>query len=279
MCRGDHAWRRSRSSAGPTKPADVLVFLLLLPLWTYIASLLRLYHLAERSFDSSWVDEIAPIVLAATAWSWILLLARAAFESGPVAVLPSIAVWLTMIVTITTFRSVARLFARRRSWYRQGVVIVGVPPDVSRVARRIRRHPEYGLDVMRRVEIDRRRIDREVETDRRADGTEDPPIVDSPQMLERVGIRHGRQGYAFHRSYRGWAGGACRDRDLRGSKPSDHRGFRGRSGGAQPLGAAAGGAGRPRGPRVRRVRLLLDWLVVPLPRRPPRAVDPSGSRK
>ena len=68
-----------------SKPADVLLFLLLLPLWTYIASLLRLYHLAERSFDSSWVDEIAPIVLAATAWSWILLLARAAFESGPVA--------------------------------------------------------------------------------------------------------------------------------------------------------------------------------------------------
>ncbi len=68
-----------------TKSADVLLFLLLLPLWTYIASLLRLYHLAERSFDSSWVDEIAPIVLAATAWSWILLLARAAFESGSVA--------------------------------------------------------------------------------------------------------------------------------------------------------------------------------------------------
>ena len=169
-----------------TKPADVLLFLLLLPLWTYIASLLRLYHLAERSFDSSWVDEIAPIVLAATAWSWILLLARAAFESGPVQVLPSIAVWLTMIVTIMTFRSVARLFARRCSWYRQGVVIVGVPPDVSRVARRIGRHPEYGLDVMRRMEIDRRRIDREVETDRRAEGTEGPPIVDSPQMLERV---------------------------------------------------------------------------------------------
>jgi lipopolysaccharide/colanic/teichoic acid biosynthesis glycosyltransferase len=169
-----------------SKPADVLLFFLLLPLWTYIASLLRLYHLADRFFDSSWVDEIAPIVLAATAWNWIFLLARAAFESGPVEVLPSIAVWSAMIVTIPTFRSAARLFARRCSWYRQPVVIVGVPPDVSRVARRIRRHPEYGLDVVRRMEIDRRRTDREVDVDRRAGGTQGPPIVDSPRMLERV---------------------------------------------------------------------------------------------
>ena len=142
---------------GRTSPsADVLIFLLLLPLWTCIASLLRLYHLAERFLDSSWVDEIGPIVLAATAWSWILLLARGAFESGSVQVLPSIAVWLTMIVTIPIFRSVAKLFARRCSWYRQGVVIVGVPADVGRVARRIRRHPEYALDVLRTMEIEGR---------------------------------------------------------------------------------------------------------------------------
>ena len=137
-----------------SEPADVLLFFLLLPLWIVIGGLFRLYHLAERFFDSSWVDEIAPIVLAATVWNWILLLGRAAFESGPIQVMPSIAAWLAMIVTIPTFRSAARVFARRCSWYRQRVVIVGIPPDVSRVARRIRRHPEYALDVVRKMEID-----------------------------------------------------------------------------------------------------------------------------
>ena len=121
-------------------------------------------------------------MLAATAWSWILLLARGAFESGSVQVLPSIAVWLTMIVTIPIFRSVAKLFARRCSWYRQGVVIVGVPADVGRVARRIRRHPEYALDVLRTMEIEG---DRDVETGQQAGAIQSPLTVNSPQMRER----------------------------------------------------------------------------------------------
>jgi lipopolysaccharide/colanic/teichoic acid biosynthesis glycosyltransferase len=166
------------------EPADLLLFFLLLPLWICIASLLRLYHLAERFFDASWVDEIAPIVLAATTWNWILLLGRAAFESGPVQVLPSIALWLAMIVTIPTLRSVARLFARRRSWYRQRVVIVGVPPDVGRVARRIRRHSEYALDVVRIMEVDG---DREVGADQRADDTRRSLVVHPPRMYAESG--------------------------------------------------------------------------------------------
>jgi lipopolysaccharide/colanic/teichoic acid biosynthesis glycosyltransferase len=176
------------------EPADVLLFGLLLPVWIGISSLLRLYHLAERFFDSSWVDEFAPIVLAVTLWNWIFLLARAAFESGPVQVLPSITIWLAMIVTIPVFRSAARLFARHRSWYRQRVAIVGVGPDVGRIARRIRRHPEYGLDLVRTMEID---SDPEAENVRRADQEWGPLDVDPLRMLGRFGSAAHEAGSRF----------------------------------------------------------------------------------
>jgi lipopolysaccharide/colanic/teichoic acid biosynthesis glycosyltransferase len=171
--------------AGRTSEStDVILFALLLPAWIGISSLLRLYHLTERFFDSSWVDEFAPTVLAATLWNWIFLLARAAFESGPVQVLPSITIWLAMIVTIPAFRSAARLFARHRSWYRQRVAIVGLGPDVNRVGRRIRRHPEYGLDVVRTMEID---PDRETDTAQEADPLGGPLDADSLRLLGRPG--------------------------------------------------------------------------------------------
>ena len=133
---------------------DVLIYLVLLPLWTYIASLLRLYHLQDRSFDLSSLDEIGPIALAATTWSWFFLLSRAALESGPIQVFLSMALWLAMIVAIPACRSLVRTYARGRPWYRQRVAIVGVPADIGRVARRIGRHPEYGLDLALELQID-----------------------------------------------------------------------------------------------------------------------------
>ena len=93
-------------------------------------------------------------MLAATVWNWILLLGRAAFESGPIQVMPSIAAWLAMIVTIPTFRSAARSSPDGALGTANGRDRRDTP-DVSRVARRIRRHPEYALDVVRKMEIDR----------------------------------------------------------------------------------------------------------------------------
>jgi exopolysaccharide biosynthesis polyprenyl glycosylphosphotransferase len=135
-------------------PDDQLLFILLLPLWTYISSLLRLYHLPDRRLDHSLADEIGPVALAATVWSWAFLLTRAAFTSGAVEVMPSVAFWVTSIVTVLALRSLTRRLARGRRWYRQRVTVIGTPADIGRVVRRIDRHPEYGLDIVRAIEID-----------------------------------------------------------------------------------------------------------------------------
>ena len=178
------------SLSSTPQPRDALVFLLLLPLWTYIASLLRLYHLQDRLFDVSSVDEIGPIALAATTWSWFFLLSRAVLEAGPIQVFLSMALWLAMIVTIPAFRSLVRAYARGRPWYHQRVAIVGRARRTSgRVARRIRRHPEYGLELALELEIDPPNDDAEgdeVDTFVRADTVARPGSSESGEGLRSL---------------------------------------------------------------------------------------------
>ena len=73
--------------------SELGLFAVTLPLWLLIASGMNLYHMPDRRFDYTAADEIGPIALALTVWSWVLLLIRAAVLTGPVELLPSIGVW------------------------------------------------------------------------------------------------------------------------------------------------------------------------------------------
>jgi exopolysaccharide biosynthesis polyprenyl glycosylphosphotransferase len=140
----------AREIAGrpPTPSLDTELFVLLLPLWIFLGTLLKLYHVGDRSLDYSIADQMGPIFLVATVWSWAWLLARTAFGSGPVEMLPAVVFWAASIVLVLAFRFVTLLVSRRSRWYRQRVVLLGTPREVARVVRRINRHPEYGLDIV-----------------------------------------------------------------------------------------------------------------------------------
>jgi exopolysaccharide biosynthesis polyprenyl glycosylphosphotransferase len=133
----------------PTIPIDLTLFAALLPLWVALGTVLKLYHVGDRGLDYSVADEIGPVFLVATVWNWVLLLTSAALEPGPVLeVLPSILLWASAVVLVPLFRVLTIWFARRASWYRQRVLVIGSPADARRIIRRIDRHPEYGLDVV-----------------------------------------------------------------------------------------------------------------------------------
>ena len=135
-------------------PGELGVFALVLPLWLLVASGMGLYHLPDRRFDYTAADEIGPIALAVTVWSWILLLARAAAFIGPVELLLSIGVWAIAIALIPAGRALTRTLARHGHWYPQRTVVVGTPGDVRMVSRRIARHPELGLELIYTIEFD-----------------------------------------------------------------------------------------------------------------------------
>jgi len=136
----------------PTGP-DALVFVFFVPIWLLVANLVGLYHLSDRRLDHSAADEFGPVAIALTAWSWGFLVARTFVESGPIEELPSLTLWATAIVALLAGRAITRGIARRQPWYRQRVAVAGSPHDISRVARRISRHPEFGLDIVRTFEL------------------------------------------------------------------------------------------------------------------------------
>ena len=133
---------------------DFAVFIVLLPVWVLLASLLGLYHLSERRIDRSFADELGPAFLVMTLWSWFWLVGRTALHAGPIAVLPSLVLWVAGILAVPSFRTFLHWQLRGRNWYRQAVVVIGCSRDIERVTRRIDRHPECALDVVATMDID-----------------------------------------------------------------------------------------------------------------------------
>ena len=132
---------------------DVLLFVVALPVWLGIANALGLYHLPDRRLGHSLADEIGPIAFALTMWSWAFLLARAVAGPDTVELLPLVGLWAIALITVPGLRALTRAIARRRPWYQQRVAVLGTPVDVRRVVRRLRRHPELGLDIACVVKI------------------------------------------------------------------------------------------------------------------------------
>ena len=116
-----------------------------MPAWVLFAYLSGLYHETDFRIDSSFVDEIGRILVASTAWCWILVLVRSLLASGSTDLLGPAIMWLAMIPLLLVGRSLARRFASTRSWYTRPVAVVGDCDGLRAVAERIERHPEWGL--------------------------------------------------------------------------------------------------------------------------------------
>ncbi len=126
--------------------AVVPVFFALMPAWLILAGLVGLYHLSERRVDESFADEIGPVIMVTTVWSWMLLVASSAFTKSTIELLGPIVAWASAIVLVLLLRTVARRIARASTWFRQPVLVIGADDAVERVLSRVLRHPELGLD-------------------------------------------------------------------------------------------------------------------------------------
>lgn len=135
---------------------DFLLFAGLVPLWVLLANHFGLYHLPERTDDWSFADDLSSAFVVCSIWACFWLFARSAIETGATDVLLSMVVWAGSIAIIPIFRSSMRVHLRSTGWYRQSVLLVGSPVGVDRVLRRIRRQPDWCLDVVETVAMDGR---------------------------------------------------------------------------------------------------------------------------
>ena len=141
----------------PVLPGDVALFLVFTLLWPVVGVAMRAYHphSVGRGLTLTAADEFLAIVGTATIWSWCLLVARSISHQGQITqLLPSLMIWVLAIFSVLLARSLLRRFARRRGWYQQQVLLIGRQSDSEKVSSRIGRHPEWGLTMAGKIDVD-----------------------------------------------------------------------------------------------------------------------------
>jgi exopolysaccharide biosynthesis polyprenyl glycosylphosphotransferase len=126
----------------------VLLFVFALPGWLAVAKLFELYDRDEERTLHSTVDDLQAVFHLVTTGVWVFYVGTLV-TGAPDPNLPKLAAfWALTIAAITGGRAVARSACRRRPAWRQRTVIVGAGEVGQLVARKLRQHPEYGIDLL-----------------------------------------------------------------------------------------------------------------------------------
>jgi len=137
----------ARSDAVATD-VELLVFLLSLPAWVVVAKLYGLYDYDEERTDHSTADDLVGVLHLVTVGSWLFFAFAAVTHRADPGFARLLGFWLFAIVSITAGRAVARGLARRHLAYVQNTIIVGAGDVGQLVAKKLRQHPEYGLNLV-----------------------------------------------------------------------------------------------------------------------------------
>ncbi len=129
-------------------PYEILIFALSLPLWVVAANLYGLYSDDEERTDHSTADDLFGVFHLVTVGSWLLFLVAVFTDAANPSVERLVSFWLLAIALITCFRAVARALCRRTDAYLQNTLIVGAGEVGQLIGKKIRQHPEYGLNVV-----------------------------------------------------------------------------------------------------------------------------------
>jgi len=154
---------------------ELLVFVLTLPCWVFVAKLHGLYQRDHERAAHSSTDDVAGVFYLVAIGLWLLLVAsQLTGREGP-AIDGLIAFWVLAVCLVPSFRRIAREVCKRSQAYEQNTVIVGAGEVGQLIARKLVNHPEYGANVVGFV-------DRNPKA-RRADLPENLTILGPPERL------------------------------------------------------------------------------------------------
>jgi exopolysaccharide biosynthesis polyprenyl glycosylphosphotransferase len=132
--------------------AEVILFAFTLPGWVVVAKLYGLYDRDDERTDHSTVDDLVGVFHMVTVGSWLFFAGAKATGLADPDLSKVFGFWIGAIGLITISRIIARALCRGRAAYLQNAIIVGTGEVGRRVARKIRSHPEYGINVVGFVE-------------------------------------------------------------------------------------------------------------------------------
>jgi exopolysaccharide biosynthesis polyprenyl glycosylphosphotransferase len=127
---------------------ELLLFLISLPAWVVAARLYGLYDRDEERADHSTADDFVGVFHLVSIGTFALI-AVSHLTSWFVPPLSKLLLfWLIAVVSVTVARAAARAFCRRRLTYLQNTIIVGAGPVGQRLALKLMKHPEYGINLV-----------------------------------------------------------------------------------------------------------------------------------
>jgi exopolysaccharide biosynthesis polyprenyl glycosylphosphotransferase len=162
---------------------EYVLFAASLPLWVLIARLHGLYDRDEERADHPTTDDVVGVFHLVTICTWLFLAASLLTGLADPEIGKLLGFWLAAILIVPLARSLARRLCRRSRSYVQRAVIVGAGDVGQLIARKLMRHPEYGIEVLGFVDGNPRV--------RRADLPEKLAILGSPARLRDVIEDHG----------------------------------------------------------------------------------------
>jgi len=127
---------------------EYAIFFAALPVWIVAAHVAGLYNRDGERTDHSTADDLVGVFAVVTIGTWIV--SSAAWLTHYLSPNPPRMVffWGLSIALIVVGRAIARGMARRSVVYLQNTIIVGAGDVGQLVARKILKHPEYGLNLV-----------------------------------------------------------------------------------------------------------------------------------
>ena len=127
---------------------ESVLFAVSLPVWVVMAKLYGLYDRDEERADHSTADDVMGVFHLITVGTWLLFagayLTRLAHPQVP----KLLVFWALAVVAVPLLRSAARARCRRSIHYIQNALIVGAGDVGQAVARKLLKHPEYGINLV-----------------------------------------------------------------------------------------------------------------------------------
>jgi exopolysaccharide biosynthesis polyprenyl glycosylphosphotransferase len=127
---------------------ETLLFLATLPGWIFVVKLYGLYDRDEERTDHSTVDDLVGVFHMVTVGTWLFYAGSHLTHLANPDLTKTATFWVLATIIVTLCRGAARALARRRLTYVQNAVIVGAGDVGQLIARKLLKHPEYGVNLI-----------------------------------------------------------------------------------------------------------------------------------
>ena len=154
---------------------QLAVFCVTLPCWLAVGEVQGLYRADHERAEHPTTDDIVRVFYLVTAGVWVLLICSRLLGRTTPSVYALITFWAVATCLLPLMRAIARRVCKQRADYIQNTLIVGAGDVGQRIARKLIKHSEYGLNVVGFV-------DREPRT-RRSELPEHLAVLGEPELL------------------------------------------------------------------------------------------------